>query len=226
MNQVYWCISILDRKRLPEALPLYTENHAVVNVVTLGHGTATNETLNYLGLDETEKAVTLTIVTDTVWRSLKRDLERRLRIDGPGTGIAFTIPLSSVGGRRTLEFLVDGQHFEQGEVSEMKGTERELLVVISNQGYNETVMDAARAAGAAGGTVIHARGTGMESAEKFFGVSLASEKDVILIVTATADRSAIMESIMKNAGMTTNAKAIVFSLPITETAGLRLLEGD
>ncbi|MCQ2429828.1 MAG: P-II family nitrogen regulator [Clostridia bacterium] len=226
MNELYWCISILDRKRLPEALPLYEENHASVNVVTLGHGTATNETLDYLGLDETEKAVILTCVTRSVWVSLKKDLERRLRIDVPGTGIAFIIPVSSMGGQPALDFLTDGQSFEKGEVSEMKGTQRELLVVISNQGYNETVMDAARAAGAAGGTVIHARGTGMESAEKFFGVSLASEKDVILIVTATKDRNTIMESIMKNAGMDTRAKAIVFSLPISETAGLRLLDTD
>lgn len=48
--------------------------------------------------------------------------------------------------------------------------------MIANQGYTELVMDAARAAHAPGGTVIHAKGTGAEKAEKFFGVSLAKEK--------------------------------------------------
>lgn len=108
----------------------------------------------------------------------------------------------------------------------MKGTSNELLVVISNQGYTELVMDAARAAGAAGGTVIHAKGTGMEKAERFLGVSLASEKDVIFIVSRTEKKNEIMQAIMQNAGLQTRAKSIVFSLPVTDTAGLRLLEDN
>jgi len=49
-------------------------------------------------------------------------------------------------------------------------------------------MDAARSAGAGGGTVIHANGTGMESARKFLGVSLAAEKEIIFIVTRTEEK--------------------------------------
>ena len=49
----------------------------------------------------------------------------------------------------------------------MKETKYELLVVIANQGYSNMIMDAAKRAGAGGGTVIHARGTGMERAESF-----------------------------------------------------------
>lgn len=64
----------------------------------------------------------------------------------------------------------------------MKDTLHELIVVILNQGYVDLVMDAARDAGAYGGTVIHAKGTGMEQAEKFMGVSLAAEKEMIFIV--------------------------------------------
>ena len=142
----------------------------------------------------------------------------------PGTGIAFTVPLSSIGGKRELAFLTQGQDFEKGEESILKNTEHELLVVISEQGYSETVMDAARRAGAGGGTVIHARGTGMKQAEKFLGISLASEKNLIFIVADTRQKDAIMASIMREAGLETKAKAIVFSLPVTDTAGLRLLE--
>ena len=108
----------------------------------------------------------------------------------------------------------------------MQGTKRELLMIICNQGYSEMVMDAARSAGAAGGTVIHARGTGMQSAERFFGVSLASEKDIIYIVSTTDRKNAIMSEIMSKAGVETPAQSIAFSLPVTDTAGLRLLEED
>ena len=108
----------------------------------------------------------------------------------------------------------------------MRGTDRELIVVISNQGYNDMVMDAAREAGAYGGTVVHARGTGMERAERFLGISLASEKDMIFIVAKTKQRGAIMSKVMQKAGMETPAKAIVFSLPVSDTAGLRLMEDE
>ena len=86
------------------------------------------------------------------------------------------------------------------------------------------IMDAAREAGAYGGTVVHAKGTGMEAAEKFMGVSLAAEKEMIFIVTKTELKNAIMQAVMQKAGLDSKAKSIVFSLPVTDTAGLRLVE--
>ena len=68
----------------------------------------------------------------------------------------------------------------------MKETKYELLVIVTNLGYTELVMDAARGAGAGGGTVIHAKGTGMEKAEQFLGVKLAAEKEMVLIVRPAA----------------------------------------
>ena len=108
----------------------------------------------------------------------------------------------------------------------MQNTDRELIIVIANQGWSEPVMDAARSAGAGGGTVIHARGTGMQKAERFLGISLASEKEIIFIVTASSGKHAIMKAIMEQAGPETPAQAIAFSLPVSETAGLKLQTED
>ena len=102
----------------------------------------------------------------------------------------------------------------------------ELLVVIANHGYSDLIMDAARGAGAAGGTVIHAKGTGMEGAEKFLGISLAAEKEMIYIVVHRDKRNDIMSAIMRDAGMASKAKSICFTLPVSATAGLRLIEED
>ena len=106
----------------------------------------------------------------------------------------------------------------------MKDTRYELLLVIANQGYTGTIMDAARAAGAGGGTVLHAKGTGMEGAAKFLGVELVNEKELVLIVARTPEKNRIMKAIMDGADK--KAGAIVFSLPVTDTAGLRLLEDE
>ncbi len=77
---------------------------------------------------------------------------------------------------------------------------------------------------AVGGTVIHDKGTGGAHAEKFLGVSLVPEKEMVFIVAKADHKKAIMESIMKDAGVKTDAKAIVFSLPVTDTASMRLLD--
>ena len=108
----------------------------------------------------------------------------------------------------------------------MKDTDYELLVAIANQGYIDTVMDAARSAKAGGGTVIHAKGTGMELAKKYLGVSLVEEKEVILIVTKSRDKNQIMKAIMEQAGLDSKERTIVFSLPVTSVAGIRMLEED
>ena len=61
-------------------------------------------------------------------------------------------------------------------------------------------------------------------AEKFMHMQLAAEKEIIYIVTKTELKNSIMQAIMQHAGADTKAKAITFSLPVTATAGLRLIE--
>ena len=226
MSELYWMVTIADRAKFPGMVALYQQRGVLTSLITLGHGTAPGELMNYLGLGSTERAVCFSMVTGETWQVVKRDLERKIRIDVPGTGVAFTIPLSSIGGKRELAFFTEQQNYQRGEERTMKGTTRELLVIISNQGYHDLVMEAARGAGANGGTVIHARGTGMERAERFLGVSLASEKDITFIVTRTSQKQGIMRAIMEKAGMESQAKSIVFSLPVSATAGLRLLDDD
>lgn len=224
MSELYMMTTIANRNMLPKFLGFYQEQGVTVNLVTLGRGTAASEMLDYFGLESSEKAVLFGVVTDAVWKTLKKGLQKKYRIDVPGTGIAFIVPLGSIGGRRELKFLTEHQGYEKGEELTLKDTTHELLVVIANQGYSNQIMDAAKSAGAGGGTVIHARGTGMEQAESFFGISLASEKEIIFIVTRTRERTAIMKAIMEKAGVETKAGAIIFSLPVTGTAGLRLME--
>ncbi len=224
MGNIYLMTTIVDRKIVKRYLELYQENDLQVMFISLGFGTANNEVLDYLGLESTEKAVALSVIEEHTWVSVKKQLEKKLHIDAPGGGIAFTTPLSSVGGKKALQFLIENENYQKEEETTLKDTSHELIVVIAEQGYTNLIMDAARGAGAYGGTVIHAKGTGKEAAEKFMGVSLALEKEIIYIVTKTEQKNAIMSAIMKEAGLDTKAKAITFSLPVTDTAGLRLIE--
>lgn len=224
MNQseLYLMMTVTSRERMPDFIQLYKDKGLDTHILFLGHGTAGQRYMRLLALNETEKRVCLTVVTGRKWLEAKRAMSVRLRIEAPGVGIAYIVPLAAVGGKRELMFLTDGQGFEKGAETELKGTEQELLIVIGNQGYSEQIMDAARLAGARGGTVIHARGTGQEKAERFLGISLASEKDLVLIVAPSEKKTEMIRQIMRDAGPDTGAGAIVFSLPVTDTAGMTL----
>ena len=226
MSELYLMVTISDRNFHRRLLAFYKEYGVTVTMVTLGRGTATSEVLDSFGLEAAEKAIQFAFVTGREWKEIRSGLEKRLKIDIPGTGIAFVIPVSSIGGKKQLQFLTEGRGFEKGDESRLKDTKYELLVVVANQGYTEYIMEAARSANAAGGTVIHAKGTGMQKAEQFLGFSLATEKEMILIVVKNCDKNAIMKAIMEKAGLESKAKSIVFSLPVTETAGMRLVEDE
>ena len=220
MSELLFAVCVTDRALLGKLNSVYRQRNIPLSLVTLGRGTAEPGVLDTLGIDNTEKAIAFSVTTDEIWKELRRGLRSELKIDAAGRGIAFTVPLASIGGRASYGILTRGTGYEKGEESVLKDTKTELIVAICEQGYNGDVMDCARKAGAGGGTVIHARGTGSRDAEKFLGITLASEKDMIFIVTPTEKKADIMTMIAKEAGAGTRAGAICFSLPVTDTAGI------
>lgn len=217
-------ITIVNRNLVQKFISFYEDMSLDVSIITVGNGTASSDILDYFGLEGTEKGILFHVITGDKWKDVKRQLRTRMKIDIPGIGIVFLVQLSSIGGKRALNYLISGQEFVKGEESSLKDTKYELLVVIANQGYTEQIMDAARKVHASGGTVIHARGTGYQKAEQFLGVTLVPEKEMVFIVVRKDQKNAIMRSIMDEAGTGTEAGAIVFSLPVTDTAGMRLME--
>ena len=224
MGSLYLMTTIMNRKHANKYMNLFQENNLHVIFWLLGYGTVSNEVLDYLGLDSSEKAVAFSVLEESTWLHTKKQLEKKLQIDAPGGGISFIIPLSSIGGKKTLQFLLESEDYQKEEESTLKNTTHELIIIIAEQGYTDLIMEAARGAGAYGGTVLHAKGTGMEIAEKFMHMSLAAEKEVIYIVSKTENKNDIMRAVIKHAGPDSKAKAITFSLPVTDTAGLRLIE--
>ena len=222
MSELSLMVTITNKVNAEKFQKIYNELDASVSFLSFGRGTATSRVLNILGLERAEKAIMHTVIKNSLFPRLRRELERRFVIDVPGTGIVFLVPLSAVGGKRQLELLLGNQEYSMGEETSLKQTEQELIVVISNQGYSEMIMNAARSAKAGGGTVIHAKGTGKKGSEKFFGFALAEEKEMHYIVVSTENRDAVMRAIMDQSGIRSKAQAICFSLPVTDVAGMRL----
>lgn len=223
MSGIYLLITIIRRSDSDEYEEFFKKNNIGVTYSLNCNGTAHAKTLALLGIEKNEKTMLLSFVSGSNLKQTLYGLTVDMKIDLPDRGIAIAIPFSGIGGAKALEYFTAGQPDDEGsndkEDKKMQ-TAQELIIAIYEKGYTDLVMDAAREAGAAGGTTIKAKGTGA-GAQKFFGLSLAEEKEIVMIVSSTDKKKDIMKSIMHNAGVESKAHALVFSLPVTDTAGFR-----
>ena len=98
--------------------------------------------------------------------------------------------------------------------------ENELIVAIVERGYADDVMKAARSAGARGGTILHARGAGDEARDRVYGVTIQSEKEMVLLLVEKEHKAGIMKAICAQAGLNQEARGLVFSLPVEDAVGM------
>jgi len=190
--------------------------------VSNASGTASQSILNYFGLEETKKELFFAIIPDYLSGKILSKINNEFEIQKEGTGVAFTMPISS-----SNKFLVD--NFKQdAEGNEMFMNESEkkyhLVITIVLEGYLEIVMDAAKKAGCAGGTVIKGRGLGNVMPAKILGFNIEQEKDIVFNVVQEKDKKRVMEEISNAVGIKTPGKGICISLPIEDTIGFERYE--
>ena len=94
------------------------------------------------------------------------------------------------------------------------------IFAIMNSGYSELAMEAAKACGAKGGTILHGRGTISKDAEKFFKISIQPEKEIVMILAKSDLVDDILKGLYNAIGSATEAQGIAFALPVDEVIGL------
>ena len=102
----------------------------------------------------------------------------------------------------------------------MTTNNHEVIFAIVDSGYAEDVMDIARELGVRGGTILNARGVVGQEAAAFFGITLHTEKEILMMVVEKDIRDSVLNAIYKQMGMAKKAKGIAFSLPVSDVAGL------
>ena len=103
----------------------------------------------------------------------------------------------------------------------MSNEKYEMILCIVNAGFSGEVMDAAREAGAGGGTVIHARGTANKEAESLFHITIQPDKDVVMMLVPADIKDKVLHAIYRSAGLKTEGQGIAFSLAVDDAVGLR-----
>ena len=96
----------------------------------------------------------------------------------------------------------------------------EVIFCIVNGGYSENVMDSAKKVGATGGTVINALGTAGKDAEKFFGISVQPEKEIVMILVPSDKKDDVLHALYKDVGLDSAGQGIAFSLPVDGVVGI------
>lgn len=95
----------------------------------------------------------------------------------------------------------------------------EAILYVCNHGFAYEAMAEARKAGARGGTIIHGRSSISTEKEKFFGITIHPEKDVLIVVCLEEQKQTLMKAMTEKYGVTSDAKGLCFSIPVSDAIG-------
>ncbi|MBE7043225.1 MAG: hypothetical protein E7399_07020 [Ruminococcaceae bacterium] len=220
LDRIKLIVSILKRDEGGKLVNLFRSHNLYYDYITLGQGTASSEVLDYLGLENNEKDVVISMAPLSKIPMLLTQANQKFQLEKPGHGIMFTIPLSSVSAQ-IPQVLCKPENMKEIEAITLDHkTQYKLILTVCNRDNYDIVMKAAKSAGARGGTLFHARRAGFEDGENFFGFTIQPEKDVVAILAERSQCKEIMEAITKAAGIETECHAIVLSVPVDEIMGI------
>lgn len=215
MDKLSLLCLIINEEHETQNIKILNKYKANFKTVIHGIGTASNSILEYFGLNEIHKTLILSILPNTNSKYILSELNNKTKINEPGKGIAFTIPVSS-----SVKYIEDFYKNKEMEDINMEYANQELIVTIANEGYAENIMNAAKSVGATGGTTIYGRGLETDKIIKFLGISIEPEKDIVLILAQKDKKNDIMNKIVEKCGLTTLGAGICFSLPVSHVVGL------
>ncbi|MDR2296124.1 MAG: hypothetical protein LBD95_04935 [Clostridiales Family XIII bacterium] len=84
------------------------------NLLSVGYGASAHRLTDFLGLNDFEKDIVISVVTKERVREVLNMLLYRFDMDKPDKGIAFTVPISGVSGPMALKYISGFVHTEQG----------------------------------------------------------------------------------------------------------------
>lgn len=106
---------IIDRNKTEKLLSKLDQLGVNFPHVFRAEGTAKSEILDVLGVGHSEKSIIFSTVSQETVAKVREVLTKDFDILKKGNGIAFTIPISSVGGPATLQIL-SGMGFSGGKI--------------------------------------------------------------------------------------------------------------
>lgn len=188
--------------------------------VLMGRALAKSNFGAILGAGETKKDLICTVVESEKKSKIIDAILQAAENEKSGFGEIFTLDVDNLMKAGTIAGNLDGGNNMSEEDKNLNEIPRDMITVIVNKGYADDVMFAARKAGATGGTVINARGTAREDDEKFFGVHIVPEKDMLVIVVEHYKKQSVLNAIGELKCLKEPGMGIAFVSPVGDFAFL------
>lgn len=176
--------------------------------------TKASKILEFLELYNIKKEIVVMINESKLNQHILNELNDKFKLKKPNHGIAFSIPISALYGTKKYK----NQAIKKGN----KTMSSQAIFTIVDRGKAEEVINAAKLAGAKGGTIINARGSGIHETEKIFNIDISPEKEVILIISDERITYDITQKISESLEMDKPGNGIIFVQEISKTYGLRI----
>ncbi|MCI2068916.1 MAG: P-II family nitrogen regulator [Bacilli bacterium] len=227
LEPLYFFMAIVPDGQADAVVKEVISAQGAVGFLTHGKGTASRDFYEVFGIGEDRKQIVISLIKQATWFPVKANLKARFAISDFTKGIAFIVKLDAICGVSVYKMLTDNRGIETSKLKEekkmepqIKRNDYELVMCIVNEGLTDLVMDAAKKAGARGGTILSARGTGNKEIEQFFGVIITPEKQIVLILVPKEIKDKVMAAVNREVGIDTKGQGIAFALLVDDVAGL------
>jgi len=188
-------IAVVDKGQAARFVAIAKEAGAGGGTIIPAQGTAAGKVMRFLGFGGKSREMILMVIDG----SLAHKIVDQVRNEGRMQGVAAIL----------------GSDEEENMASKWK-----MITIIVNTGYADDIMDAARKAGASGGTITHARGTGTADDAKFFGVTIVPEKEMITILCETEKTQKLINAITSLKCLEEPGIGILYTQDVTEFRNL------
>ncbi len=99
--------------------------------------------------------------------------------------------------------------------------EYKVIIAALKPNVTDQVVDAAKACGISGATIIPGRGTGMGEARTFLGLTLEAQTDVVILLTEVELVDPVMAAIETSGRLDEHGTGVVFVLAAERVAGIK-----
>lgn len=181
--------------------------------IFLGKGTINNSLLNFLSIYEEKKEIIL-MGTDThTAEHALFELNKKFKFERANHGIVFTTSICQVVGSTRF-------NLEEKKERGVNNSMYQNIITIVNRGSAEEVIEAAKAAGSKGGTIINARGSGINETSKLFNMDIEPEKEIVMILSKKNITEGIVATIREKLEIDKPGNGIIFIQDVNKTYGV------
>ncbi len=211
-------LSIVERDKGKKLIKVLENINIRMNFQCVGFGTAPTEMMDIFGLGSNDKDIVISLGAQNTVKDMMLDFGTSFESHTKFGGLMIILETSAASRVLTELLSHNSSNVTEKGNGAMKNEHHNNLIIISvNEGYADDVMQAARKAGATGGTVIKGRLAQMQLVSELENTEIDEEREILVILAPLKTSKQIMEDVNREFGINSKANGIIAAIP-TEKA--------